>query len=103
MVSLLVLPRMANEKNRSPHSGSGTNWLFGLEKLTTPSFDYLGIRLRDKLRAYLTKKARERAVLRKFEKGFLYRHIDLLSYGADQYSAILETIADHMMEQHFEI
>jgi len=50
---------MADEKNPSHQtghtggSGGGTNWLLGLEKLTTPSLEYVGIKICDKLRAWL--------------------------------------------------
>jgi len=73
--------------------------LFGLDKLTAPTFDFLGIKLRDKLRAWLNQKARERALLRRFEKDFLYRHVDLLNYGDDQYAAMLTNMSGVMLER----
>src|SRR6266404_5251469 len=98
---------MADEKNPSHQtghtggSGGGTNWLLGLEKLTTPSLEYVGIKIRDKLRAWLNEKARERALLRRAEKETLYRQLDLLNYGADQYAAVLENSLEVLLEQHF--
>lgn len=88
---------MADEK----HSG-GQNWLFGLDKLTAPTFDFLGIKLRDKLRAWLNQNARERALLRRFEKDFLYRHIDLLNYGNAQFSAMMSNASALMVERQFQ-
>jgi hypothetical protein len=91
---------VAEEKNQN--SNSSPNWLLGLDKLTTPSFDYVGLKLRDKLRAYLNENARDRAMLRRFEKEFLYNQIDLLNYGADQYAAYLETMGGTMLQRHFQ-
>jgi hypothetical protein len=97
-----TLTHMADEKHPG-HSGqsggAGQNWLFGLDKLTSPTFDFLGIKLRDKLRAWLNQKARERALLRRFEKDFLYRHLDLLNYGNDQYAAMLANVGGIMLER----
>jgi hypothetical protein len=86
---------VADEKHGGP------NWLLGLDKLTAPTFDFLGIKLRDKLRAWLTQKARERALLRRFEKGFLYRHVDLLDYGDEQYAAMLTNMGPIMLERQY--
>lgn len=85
---------MADEKHsgQSGHSGGGQNWPFGLDKVTSSTFDFLGIKLRDKLRSWLNQKARERALLRRFEKEFLYRHVDLLNYGNDQYAALIANV-----------
>ena len=89
---------MAEEK----HHAGGPNWLLGLDKLTSPTFDFLGIKLRDRLRSWLYQKARERALLHRFEKGFLYRHVDLLNYGDDQYAAMLANVTGVMLERQYE-
>ena len=91
---------MPEEKHTQPNNSP--NWLFGLDKLTTPALDFVGLKLRDKLRVYLSEKARERIMLRRFENEFLYRQIDLLNYGGDQYAAYLQTMGDTMLKRHFE-
>jgi hypothetical protein len=88
-------------KENESKSG-GTNWLMGLDKLTTPTLDYFGIKIRDSLRVWLNEKARDRALLRRFEKEFLYRQIDLLNYGSDQFGAMLEKLSAVMLERQFQ-
>jgi hypothetical protein len=68
---------MPNGKNsRARASSSGTHWLLGFDQIDGRTLDYLGIRLQGKFQAYLNKKARERARLKKFEKEFLYRQVE---------------------------
>jgi hypothetical protein len=88
---------MADEKAHGP------NWLLGVDKLTTPTFDFLGVKLRDKLRTWMAKTARERATIRRFEKEFLYRHMDLRGYGAVMYEGMLENMVPILLERQFEV
>ena len=93
---------MADDKHDANPSNCGPNWLFGVDKLTAPTFDFLGLKLRDKLRSWLNQKARERALLRRFEKEFLYRHVDLLNYSDDQYVAMLVNVTGIMLGRQYE-
>jgi hypothetical protein len=91
---------MAEEKNAS--QGAGTNWLVGVDKITTPTFEFIGFRIRDKLRTWLSQKARERVVLRRLEQEVLYRQVDLVNYGCDQFIASLDVSLELMLARHFE-
>jgi hypothetical protein len=43
-----------------------------------------------------------RALLRRFEKEFLYRHIDLLNYGNEQFAAVMSNASAIMVERQFQ-
>ncbi len=75
----------------------------GIGKLTSPTFEYLGFKLRDTIRSWMSSKVKERAALRRAEVGFLYRQLDLLDYGNDQYAAYLESMTKVMLDRHFDV
>ena len=78
----------------------GANLLLGLDRLTTPMFEFLGLKLRDTVRTWMSAKAKDRAALRRFEKDFLYRQIDIRNYADDQFTGLLDLIAERMIERH---
>jgi hypothetical protein len=82
---------------------SGTNWTLGLDRLLAPSFDLLGIRLRDKLRHFLSSKTRERVLLRQVKQEYLVRQIELRDFGADYFFRIIENGEQLLVEQHLDL
>ena len=91
--SQLSLPRLRARPQRG----------WGSAKLTSPTFEYLGFKLRDTIRSWMSSKVKERAALRRAEVGFLYRQLDLLDYGNDQYAAYLESMTKVMLDRHFDV
>ena len=63
-------------------------------------FEFLGLKLRDTVRTWMSAKAKDRAALRRFEKDFLYRQIDIRNYADDQFTGLLDLIAERMIERH---
>ena len=86
--------------NDSKSSG-GTNWTLGLDKLTTPTLEFLGLKIRDTVRTYLNSKVRERAAMRKFEREFFVRQSELLSYGSDQYALTFVGLEIELLDRAF--
>lgn len=81
--------------------GGGPNWTLGLDKLTTPTMEFFGIKLRDTIRSYLNSKARERAAVRKFEREFFIRQSELLYYSADQYASGFSALEAELLDRAF--
>ena len=75
--------------------------MLGVDKLTTPTLEFLGIKIRDSVRSYLNSKARERAAVRKFEREFFVRQAELLSYGADQFALGFEKLESELLDRAF--
>ena len=75
----------------------------GIGNLTSPTFEFLGFKIRDTIRGWMSAKSKERAALRRAEKAFLYRQLDLQAYGNDQYASCLEGIGAVMMDRHFSL
>ncbi len=82
-------------------SSGGPNWLLGADKLTTPTLEFLGFKIRDTIRSYLNSKARERAAVRKFEREFFIRQGDLLYYGADQFALTFPALEKELLDRTF--
>jgi hypothetical protein len=80
----------------------GTNWLSPVEKLVNPSLEFLGAKLKDKLRAWMSQKARERASLRRLQTDFVYRRIDYLGYGIEEFRTSYPPLMQEMLEQDIE-
>ena len=51
---------------------------------------------------FISEKSRERAKLRRYEKDFLYREIDLLNYSSEQFAAYLDSLGRLTIERHLQ-
>ncbi|MDQ8196236.1 hypothetical protein QEH59_17510 [Coraliomargarita sp. SDUM461004] len=85
---------MDPNENNQPSASHPTNWLLGLDKVTAPTFEYLGFKLRDTVKSYLKSKTRERIATRRLEKNALIRHNELLYYSADQFASSFTEIEE---------
>lgn len=63
--------------------------------------EFFGIKLRDTIRSYLNSKARERVMVRKFEREFFIRQSELLHYGADQYASSFSALEAELLDRAF--